>query len=115
MANSEGKLERSPSADQVHPGRDRRGSRPTLTGLCALLLLGLGQATAATPDPANISGTVFFNIAPPARLDFNTFGTFSQTGPGGFLQFTASGNRYRAVERHFQPELRSHGQLHAER
>ena len=91
MANSEREMERSVSTDQVHAGRDRCRSRPTLTGLCALLLVGLGQATAAVLDPANISGTVFFNISPPARLDFNTFGTFPQTGPGGFLQFTASG------------------------
>ena len=91
MASSEGEMERSLSTDPIHAGRDRRRSLRTLTGFCALLLLGLGQATAATLDPANISGTVFFNISPPARLDFNTFGTFPQTGPGGFLQFTASG------------------------
>ena len=91
MASSNSDMERSLSADQIHAGRDRRRSSPTLTGLCALLLMGLGNATATTLDPANISGTVFFNIPPPARLDFNTFGTFPQTGPGGFLQFTASG------------------------
>ncbi len=91
MASTEGKTERSLSTDQVHAGRNRRRPRPTLTGFCALLLLGLGQATATPLDPANISGTILFNIPPPARLDFNTFGTFPQTGPGGFLQFTASG------------------------
>jgi hypothetical protein len=42
-------------------------------------------------DPANISGSVFFNIPPPPRIDFNTFGTFPLSGPGGSLQFTASG------------------------
>ena len=90
MASSEGEMKRSLSTDQVHAKRDPRRSRPTLTSLWALLLLGFGQATAATLDPANISGTAL-NIPPPARLDFNTFGTFPQTGPGGFLQFTASG------------------------
>jgi len=62
-----------------------------LTAVCALFLLGLGQATAAVLDPANVSGTVFFNISPPARIDFNNFGTFPLTGPQGSLQFTASG------------------------
>ena len=84
-------MKESLSKCQVRSRTDRRVRHTVLTGACALFLLGLGQATAATLDPANISGSIFFNISPPARLDFNTFGTFPQTGPGGFLQFTASG------------------------
>jgi hypothetical protein len=91
MASTEGTTRKSPSTDRTHTTVDRRRPRPALTGVCTLLLLGFSQATAGTLDPANVSGSIFFNISPPARLDFNTFETFAQTGPGGFVQFTASG------------------------
>ena len=70
---------------------DRRVRHSVLTAVCALFLLGLGEVTAAVLDPANISGTVFFNIPPPPRIDFNSFGTFQQAGAAGSLQFTATG------------------------
>lgn len=91
MATTEVTTRRSRSTDRIHVGRMLRRRCPALIGVGALLLLALGQATADTLDPANISVTVLFNIPPPARLDVNIFGTFPQTGPGGFLQFTASG------------------------
>ena len=91
MASTEGTLQNSLSTDRVPAGGHRRRPRPALTGVCTLLLLGFSHSTTGPLDPAHVSGDIFFNIPPPARLDFNTFGTFAQTGPGGFLQFTASG------------------------
>jgi hypothetical protein len=91
MLNAPGQAERSLATGRVPDAEDRQGLCAALAVLCAFLLLSLSQTTAAAPDPANISGSIFFNVPPPARLDFNTFQTFSQTGPGGFLQFTASG------------------------
>src|SRR6185436_20220405 len=84
-------MKESLSKCQVRTRTGRRVPHTVLTAVCALFLLGLGQATAAVLDPANVSGTVFFNISPPARIDFNNFGTFPLTGPQGSLQFTASG------------------------
>jgi len=84
-------MKESLSKCQGRTGTDCRVRHTVLTAACAFFLLGLGEATAAVLDPANISGSVFFNLSPPARIDFNTFGTFPLSGPGGSLQFTASG------------------------
>src|SRR4051794_5770437 len=62
-----------------------------VAGVCAFLVLGIGYAKASTLNPAVVSGSVFFNFSPPPGINFSTFGTFSQTGPGGFVQATASG------------------------
>jgi hypothetical protein len=53
--------------------------------------LGIGHGKSTELNPPVVDGSVFFNLSPPPRIDFNTFGTFSQTGPGGFVQFTGSG------------------------
>src|SRR5262249_12352870 len=74
MASTEGMMQSSLSTDRVHAGGHRRRLRPALTGVCTLLLLGSSHATAGPLDPAQVSGSIFFNIPPPARLDFNTFG-----------------------------------------
>jgi len=42
--------------------------------------------------PAGVAGSVFFNIQPPAGISVFDFGTYPLTGPGGFIQFAASGS-----------------------
>src|SRR4051812_1109615 len=59
-------------------------------GLCAALLLSVLPAKADTLAAPVVSGTEFFNLTPPEALNFNTFGTFPLTDPGGELTFTAS-------------------------
>jgi hypothetical protein len=84
-------MEKPLATSRVDAGRDRGWTRSPLTAVCALFLLGIGPANASVLSPAVVSGSVFFNLSPPPRIDFNTFGTFSQVGPGGFVQFAASG------------------------
>lgn len=66
-----------------------RGRRWTGRVLGALLLLGLAPTTQAALDPALVGGSVFFNISPPAGINFTTFGTHPLTGPGGAVSFSA--------------------------
>jgi len=65
-----------------------KASRMALGGLCLWMLGGVG-AEGAVLAPASVSGSVFFNFTPPPRIDFSAFGTFSQSGPGGMVQFSS--------------------------
>ena len=84
-------MERSISSSRVAAGSQRRRRYPAPAVACALILSGIAQANASTLSPAAISGTVFFNLSPPPRIDFTTFGTFTLPGPGGIVQSTATG------------------------
>jgi hypothetical protein len=55
----------------------------------AVLLAAACTGQAATLAPAAASGSVFFNFAPPQGVQFNTFGNFPLSGPGGFVQYSA--------------------------
>lgn len=59
-----------------------------LVNLLAVLSYG---ASASALDPALVDGSVFFNLSPPAGINFNTFGTVPLSGPGGFIQFVSGG------------------------
>ncbi|MBL8176062.1 MAG: PEP-CTERM sorting domain-containing protein [Bryobacterales bacterium] len=59
-----------------------------LVAVCGLVL-AMGAA-AAPLSPVAVSGSVFFNLEPPPRVDFLTFGVFPLAGPGGSLQFSAT-------------------------
>ncbi|MBS1825041.1 MAG: PEP-CTERM sorting domain-containing protein [Acidobacteria bacterium] len=61
-----------------------------MVGVCACLLLGVGGGQASVLSPALVGGSIFFNLSPPPRVNFTTFGTHSLTGPGGLVQFTAT-------------------------
>lgn len=88
MGNSAERLERIPTTAGTSAGRVRRSPHVLVGGICALLL-GMGQAQAAL-DPALVGGSIFFNIQPPAGVNFNTFGTFTLPGPGGNVEFVAA-------------------------
>ncbi len=54
-----------------------------------LLALCAAVAEAGVLTPATVTGSMFFDSTPPPRVDFNGFGTYTQTGPGGRLQFSS--------------------------
>jgi PEP-CTERM motif len=90
MSVSAKTLARIPTLRGAHADRARCSPRVIASGICALLLLGMGQGSQAALDPALVSGSVFFNFQPPAGINFGTFDTFSLPGPGGLAEFVAS-------------------------
>ena len=58
----------------------------------ALLLLSIGRAQATPLAPIGVAGQVSFNFPPITQVD--GLGTFSQSGPLGSVQFTASGTPF---------------------
>ncbi len=83
-------LARIPTLHGVHAERVRRSPSAIASGICALLLLGMGQAAEAALDPALVAGQLSFNIQPPAGINFNTFDSYSLPGPGGLIEFVAA-------------------------
>lgn len=82
-------LERIQTMGAVHAGHARRSQRVLVGGICALLL-AMGPSAHAALDPALIAGQIFFNLQPPAGVNFSTFGTHSLPGPGGLVEFVAA-------------------------
>lgn len=62
-----------------------------------LLALCAAVAEAGVLTPATVTGSMFFDTTPPPRVDFSGFGTYTQTGPGGMLQFSSMGAPIPAV------------------
>ncbi|MBL8176063.1 MAG: PEP-CTERM sorting domain-containing protein [Bryobacterales bacterium] len=62
-----------------------------------MMLLCAAAAKGGVLAPATVTGSVFFNLEPPPRIDFSGFGTHRQTGPGGMVQFSSIGMPMPAV------------------
>jgi hypothetical protein len=89
MGDSAELLERNPTMDATHGGPVGLGQRLLTAGIGALLL-SMGPVAHAALDPALIGGQIFFNLQPPAGVNFTTFGTHTLPGLGGLIEFVAA-------------------------
>lgn len=65
--------------------------RRARAGVCATFLMIAAPAAAAPLQAPLVGGSISFNLSPPPGVNFNTFGNFDLTGPGGAVGFTAAG------------------------